>query len=186
MYYNIDRLYGLNGRVAGVVRNMYEQGPYHPRPSPEWRHEILSVQGKYIDTVIETLYDSVCASAGCEGHGDQMLALFLPGARIMRADVSEEGSYLSALLDVKGFMASMAGSPRQKERYWRETIRRTEMSGNLAKAVSVYEGCLKQDDPEPFRRGTIEMRLYNDGQRWWIVNMLLREYRPEDLLSGMK
>ena len=142
----------------------------------------MSVPGKYIDTVIETLYDSVRASAECEDNGDQMLALFLPGARIMRADVSEEGSYLSALLEVEEFMASMAGSFYQKERYWRETIRRTEMSGNLAKAVSVYEGCLEQDDQKPFRRGTIEMRLYNDGQRWWIVNMLLREFRKEDLL----
>ena len=141
----------------------------------------MSVPGKYIDTVIETLYDSVCASAGCEGNRDQMLALFLPGARIMRADVSEEGSYLSALLDVKEFMASMAGSSHQSERYWRETIRRTEMSGNLARAVSIYEGCFEQDDQKPFRRGTIEMRLYNDGQRWWIVNMLLREFRKEDL-----
>jgi len=58
------------------------------------------------------------------------------------------------------------------------------MYGNLATVVSVFEGRYDPDDKEPFRCGTTELRLYHDGQRWWIVNMLLREYREEDRLSG--
>jgi len=143
----------------------------------------LAVPGKYIDMVIETLYDSVCGPAGCERNWDQLRTLFLPGARIMRADVSEEGAHLSVLLDVEEFIASIAGFLQQKGFFGREAVRRTEISGNIAKVISVFEGRFNPDDRDPFRRGTTEMGLYHDGHRWWIVNMLLREYRREDLLS---
>jgi len=56
--------------------------------------------GRYIDSVIEALYNSVCGPAGYERDWGHLLTLFLPGARIMRADVSEGGRYLSDLLNI--------------------------------------------------------------------------------------
>ena len=139
--------------------------------------------GRYIDTVIETLYDSFCGPPGQERNWDAMCALFMPGAQIMRADMPENGCSQSVLLSLESFIESIAGFFDRKGFYGREIARRTEMSGNLAKVLSVYEGRFKPDDQDPFRRGTNKIRLYHDGERWWIVNMLLREFRDEDLIA---
>lgn len=145
---------------------------------------MMEIPGKYIDTVIETLYDSFCGPAGQERNWDQMCALFMPGSHIMRADMPENGCSNSVLLGINEFIASIAGFLDQRGFYGNEVARRTEMSGNLAKVLSVYEGRFNPDDEKPFRKGANEIRLYCDGQRWWIVNMLLREFRDDDLSTG--
>lgn len=145
---------------------------------------MTAMPGRYIDSIIETLYGSISGPASKERNWDQMRTLFLPGSRIMRADVSEEGCHLSVLLEINEFIESIAGFLCQRGFYGREVVRRTEISGSIAKVVSVYEGRFDPDDQKPFRRGTTELKLYNDGQRWWIVNMLLREYRREDRFSS--
>ena len=136
--------------------------------------------GKYIDTVIESLYDSLGGPAGCERNWDQMLTLFLPGAHIMRADVSDGDDPQSIVLGIKEFIASIVGVLDQKGFFGQEIARRTEMSGNIANVFSTYEARFDFDDQEPFRRGTNKIQLYHDGQRWWIINMLLDIERNDE------
>jgi hypothetical protein len=39
---------------------------------------------------------------------------------------------------------------------------------------STYESRHAPGDAKPFQRGINSIQLYNDGQRWWIVNLLWR------------
>ena len=141
----------------------------------------MTMPGRYIDTVIETFYDSFCGPPGQERNWDPMCALFMPGAHITRADVPEDGCTESIRLYVREFAESIEGFLEKNGFYGLEIARRTEMSGNLASVLSVYEGRFNLNDEEPFRRGTNRIRLYHDGDRWWITNMLLREFRDDDL-----
>jgi hypothetical protein len=138
---------------------------------------------KYIDTVIEALYASFCGPAGQKRNWDELFALFIPGAQILRADVAEGGCSQATRMEVREFAGSIEAFIEQKGYFGLELLRRTEMSGSLAKVLSVYEGRFDPHDHLPFRKGTSEIRLYHDGERWWIVNMLLREYRDDDLVS---
>ncbi len=138
---------------------------------------------KYIDTVIESLYASFCGPAGQKRNWDQLCALFIPGAQILRADAWENGCSQSARMAVLEFATSIEAFLEKKGYFGHEVVRRTEMSGNLAKVLSVYEGRFTPQDDLPFKKGTNEIRLYHDGERWWIVNMLLRECRADDFPS---
>ena len=145
---------------------------------------VMTMPGKYIDTVMATLYDSFSGPAGQHRNWEQFYALFIPDAQILRADIPEGGCTKSVRLSVHAFVDSIEGFLEKKGYYGWEVARRTEMHGNLAKVLSVYEGRFALDDVEPFRKGTNKIRLYHDGERWWIVNMLLRAYREDDLSFG--
>ncbi len=136
--------------------------------------------GRYIDTLIETLYDSFSGPAGQKRDWHRLRALFIPGAQILRADIAEGGCSQSARMEIREFTTSIESFLEKKGYYGLEVLRRTEMSGSLANVLSVYEGRFDPRDNLPFRKGTGEIRLYHDGERWWIVNMLLREYREDD------
>ncbi len=85
-------------------------------------------------------------------------------------------------MKIREFATSIEAFLEKKGYYGQEIVRRTEMSGNLARVLSVYEGRFDPNDKLPFRKGTNEIQLYHDGERWWILNMLLRDYRDEDLV----
>jgi hypothetical protein len=53
----------------------------------------------------------------------------------------------------------------------REIARRTESYGQIVHAFSTYESRHRASDPQPFDRGINSIQLYNDGTRWWVVNV---------------
>ena len=135
---------------------------------------MTDMPGKDIDTLVDTLYDSVSGPPGLKRDWDEMCTLFIPGADIMRTDVPEGGCTELKHLGVIEFFESIEGFMDQKGFYGKEIDRRTETNGNFAKVVSVYEGRFDPNDKEPFRLGTNTLRLYNDGRRWWIFTMLVQ------------
>ncbi len=142
---------------------------------------MAEIIGESIDNLIDALYACVCGPAGQERDWDKMRSLFIPGARVRRADVPEGGCTHLTQLSIQDFIASIEGFIHEKGFYGQELVRRAELSGRLADVTSVYEGRIKPDDPQPFRCGTNKIRLYHDGFRWWIISMLLREFRADDL-----
>jgi hypothetical protein len=64
--------------------------------------------------------------------------------------------------------------------YEKEIERRTEQFGQIAHVWSTYESRHSPDDPEPFMRGINSIQLFNDGSRWWIVNIYWQQETPTD------
>ena len=59
-----------------------------------------------------------------------------------------------------------------REHFWeRETSRQTETVGHFAHVLSFYESLRSPDGP-PFEHGVNSIQLLNDGDRWWIVNVM--------------
>ncbi len=149
---------------------------------------MTEMPGRDIDTLIKTLYDSICGPAGQERKWDQMRALFFDRAHMIRTDISEDGTPQAVVRGVEEYIESTKGFFDQQGFYECEVYRRTEIFGNVAHVFSTYEARFDKDDPEPFKRGINSIQLFHDGRRWWIINMLWENEQdnnplPEKYLS---
>jgi len=142
-----------------------------------------TVAGRYIDSIIETLYDSFCGSSGQGRDWEKLRGLFLPGARIYRADVSKDGCAQAGAGYIEEIIETMNGAFEDNCFSAMELARHTEKSGSFAKVFSTYEVRYRPEDSRPFRRGKNRIQLYNDGRRWWIMSMLLCDYECDKLPS---
>ena len=126
-----------------------------------------------IDAIIAAAYDVISGPAGAPRDWDRERSLFISGARLIptatvagRSDVD----LAPLVLDVEAYIAR-AEPLLQKGFYEKEVARRTEQFGRMAHVWSTYESRRSEDDPEPFMRGVNSIQLFNDGRRWWIVNI---------------
>ena len=84
------------------------------------------------------------------------------------------------ILDIDGFIARVEPFFKENGFYEKEIARRTEQFGNIAHVWSIYESRHNEDDPEPFIRGINSIQLFNDGKRWWIVNIYWQQESAEN------
>ncbi|HYJ06755.1 MAG TPA: hypothetical protein VEX43_16585 [Chthoniobacterales bacterium] len=127
-----------------------------------------------IDAIINAAYEVISGQAGRKRDWDRGRSLFLPGARLIptatvpgRNDVD----LAPLILDMEGYIQRVKPLFAEKGFYEKEVARRTEQFGHIAHAWSTYESRHHPEDPEPFMRGINSIQLFNDGTRWWIVNI---------------
>ena len=102
-----------------------------------------------------------------------------PSTRGSRA-AKENVDLAPQILDIEGFIARVEPFFKGNGFYEREIARRTEQFGNIAHVWSIYESRHNEDDPEPFMRGINSIQLFNDGKRWWIVNIYWQQESAEN------
>ena len=127
-----------------------------------------------IDAIISAAYEVISGPAGKKRDWDRERSLFLPGAGLIptatvpgRNDVE----LTPLILDVDGYIQRVEPIFAENGFYETEIARRTEQFGRIAHVWSTYESRHHPDDPEPFMRGINSIQLFNDGSRWWIVNI---------------
>ena len=125
-----------------------------------------------IDAIITAAYDSISGPAGEQRNWERERSLYYPGARLIpTAKPAENDDLLPQILDIEGFIARVEPFFKENGFYEKEIARRTEQFGQIAHVWSIYESRHNEDDPEPFMRGINSIQLFNDGNRWWIVNI---------------
>ena len=60
-----------------------------------------------------------------------------------------------------------------------EIQRETQTFGNFAHVFSTYESYKSKDDDKPMMRGINSIQLFNDGNRWWIINLYWKQESKE-------
>jgi hypothetical protein len=85
-----------------------------------------------------------------------------------------EGDLAPQFLDIEAYIARVEPYFRENGFYEKEVARRTEEFGQIAHIWSTYESRHDARDAEPFMRGINSFQLFNDGTRWWIVNIYWR------------
>ena len=105
-------------------------------------------------------------------------ALYFPGARLI--PTGKNVDLAPQILDIEGFIARVEPFFEENGFYEKEIARRTEQFGNIAHVWSIYESRHNEDDPEPFMRGINSIQLFNDGKRWWIVNIYWQQESAEN------
>jgi hypothetical protein len=107
--------------------------------------------------------------------------LYFPGARLIpTARAGENVDLAPQILDVDGFIARVEPYFEKNGFYEMEIARRTEQFGRLAQVWSTYESRHDPADPEPYMRGINSIQLFNDGKRWWILNIYWQQESDED------
>src|SRR5258708_4355010 len=163
--------------------------------SPARRADPTDVES--IDAIVTAAYNGISGPAGKKRDWDRERSLYFPGARLIPTAIkaadppSHSPSFAAStsgatrgsgvarenvdlapqILDIEGFIARAEPFFEENGFYEKEIARRTEQFGNIAHVWSIYESRHNEDDPEPFMRGINSIQLFNDGKRWWIVNI---------------
>jgi len=138
-----------------------------------------------IDAIITAAYDSISGPAGEQRNWERERSLYYPGARLIpTAKPAENDDLLPQILDIEGFIARVEPFFKENGFYEKEIARRTEQFGQIAHVWSIYESRHNEDDPEPFMRGINSIQLFNDGKRWWIVNIYWQQECAEHAIPA--
>jgi hypothetical protein len=130
-----------------------------------------------IDAIISATYEVISGPAGRKRDWARERSLFFPGARLIPTaqkageDAITPGGLAPQILDLDAYIARVEPFFATTGFYEKEIARRMEQFGQIAQIWSTYESRHHPDDPEPFMRGINSIQLFNDGIRWWIVNI---------------
>lgn len=127
-----------------------------------------------IDAIINASYKTISGPAGQKRDWDRQRALYYPGARLIPTATKpgdNESNLAPQILDVEGYIARVEPIFREQGFYETELARRTEQFGQIAQVWSTYESRHHPDESEPFMRGINSFQLFDDGARWWILNI---------------
>src|SRR5262249_38508554 len=155
--------------------------------SPARRADSADVDS--IDAIVTAAYDGISGPAEKKRDWDRERSLYFPGARLIptaRPATSDEGrsrtegDLAPQILDIEGFIARVEPIFKENGFYEKEIARRVEQFGQIAHVWSIYESRHNEGDPEPFMRGINSIQLFNDGNRWWIVNIYWQQESAEN------
>ena len=124
-----------------------------------------------LDAILHALYETVSGAVGQPRDWDRFRSLFLPGAHLMPI-VSISGEKAGVrLLSTEDFIRRVEPIFASEDFWERETSRQTETAGRFAHVLSFYES-LRSPGGQPFEQSVNSIQLFNDGLRWWIVNLM--------------
>jgi hypothetical protein len=130
-----------------------------------------------VDGIVAALYDVISGTAGQPRDWDRMRSLFAPEGRLMAVGARPESVVALRAMTVDDYITRNSKAFATMGFFEREAARSTETFGQIVHVFSTYESRHARGDAEPFQRGINSIQMYNDGKRWWIVNVL---WRAED------
>src|SRR5690242_19865517 len=131
-----------------------------------------------LDAILHAFYETVSGAVGQPRDWDRFRSLFLPGGRLMPVVSSAEEKASVRLLSTEDFIQRVEPIFASEDFWELETSRQTETCGHFAHVLSFYESLRSPDGPE-FERSVNSIQLFNDGLRWWIVNVMWNTSRTE-------
>ena len=129
------------------------------------------------DAILAALYDTISGPAGAPRDWARLRALFRPDARLIAVGPAPAGGFGARSMSVEDYIARVAPVFARTGFYEKEAARTTDAFGQVVHVFSTYESRHAPADAKPFQRGINSIQLFNDGKRWWIVNLV---WRAED------
>lgn len=128
------------------------------------------------DAIIAVLYDVISGKAGEKRNWDRMRTLFNPSASMIPSGRKQDGSPYARYISVEEYI-KVVGPQLEKNGFFEREIGRAAHSfGNIMQVFSTYDSRKNETDEKPFLRGINSIQLWNDGHRWWIMNIF---WQPE-------
>ena len=131
---------------------------------------------KSLDAIVAALYDVISGPAG-ERNWGRFRSLFIPEARLIPASKTAEGKITYRVLTTDDFVTRFGQNSMKQGFFEGEIARRTEQFGNIAHVWTTYES-RRAPGEQPFARGINSVQLFNDGTRWWIIEIVWDSERP--------
>ena len=140
-----------------------------------------------IDDVINAMYAAISGAPG-ERDWARLRRLFHPRAQLVRTGVDSPGTPTAHVFTIAEYMRNASDLLQDRPFHEIEIARRSVRFGNVAQVFSAYEARSEPDCDSLIKRGMNMMHLYDDGVRWWIVQMIWDDERdgvelPEELFA---
>ena len=124
------------------------------------------------EAIISALYDVISGPAGKARNWDRMRSLFHPDARLIPAGRAQDGSYRIRILTLSEWIAGAEPYFAREGFFERELAHRSERFGQIVHRFSTYDSKHAASDTAAFARGINSIQLFNDGRRWWVMNIM--------------
>src|SRR5690606_22676085 len=124
-----------------------------------------------VDRTVKTFYNVISGEIGKKRHWEQFKYLFTPDAKLIAAGKDTDREPKIPYMKRDDYIKD-AGKWLERDGFFEKEIHRTTSSfENMAEVFSTYGCYYKITDKMPFMRGINSILLWNDGKRWWIVNL---------------
>ncbi|MGB7844073.1 MAG: hypothetical protein WBL63_00530 [Candidatus Acidiferrum sp.] len=154
------------------LRGQAEKPAATPTPSAAGAADVASR-----DAIVAALYDSISGPAG-DRDWDRFRSLFIPEAQLIASFKKKDGGLGYKAMTVQGYIDGAGKYFKEHAFYEREISRKVETFSSITHIFSTYES-RNTADGKPFERGINSMQLFNDGSRWWIVDVYWSGETPE-------
>ncbi|MGE6756907.1 nuclear transport factor 2 family protein [Corallococcus sp. AB049A] len=134
-----------------------------PKPKPE--------DVKSQDAILKALYDVISGPAGAPRDWQRFRSLFYPGAQLIPLVKPPGATTLAARpITPEDYVTWGKEGTATHGFFEKEIARQTHAFGGLVQVMSTYEARGTQDGPL-IAKGVNSIQLFNDGQRWWVMNI---------------
>ena len=125
-----------------------------------------------VDAIIAALYDVISGPAGEARDWDRFRSLFVADAKLIPTLVPRgETAARARFMTIDDYVGSAGASLEERGFFESEIGRVTEEFGNMVHAFSTYDS-RSTSEGDVFQRGINSIQLLDDGERWWIVNVM--------------
>ncbi|NNC18872.1 nuclear transport factor 2 family protein [Corallococcus exiguus] len=123
------------------------------------------------DAILKALYDVISGPAGAARDWQRFRSLFYPGAQLIPLGKPPGATTLAARpITPEDYVTWGQESTATHGFFEKEIARQTHAFGALVQVMSTYEARGTQDGPL-IAKGVNSIQLFNDGQRWWVMNI---------------
>lgn len=132
-----------------------------------------------IDSTITSLYNVISGDKGEKRDWDLFNYLFTKDAKLIPIGKKDEKTAVRYM--TPNDYISISGRWLVENGFHEVEINReTQVFGHMAQVFSTYEAYKSKTDNSPFMRGINSIQLFNDGKRWWIINIYWMQESDEN------
>lgn len=124
-----------------------------------------------LDSTIATLYAVISGDKGEERNWDLFKHLFKKDAKLIPTGKNQKKEITVRYMSTEDYITTSGQWLVENGFHELEIKRETQTFGNITHVFSTYEAYNSNADEKPFMRGINSIQLFNDGKRWWIVNL---------------
>lgn len=124
-----------------------------------------------IDNIITTLYSVISGEKGEERDWQLFKSLFHADAKLIFTQKNKEGVFIAKYITPDDYING-PGLWLVENGFFEKEIKKTvDTFGSITQVFSTYESFKSAVDLEPFARGINSIQLFDDGNRWWVINI---------------
>jgi hypothetical protein len=130
-----------------------------------------------IEHILAAVYDVISGPPGPRDW-DRFHSLFYTDAKFILTGTGKDGIAHAKMFSADDYI-KLSEPYFLKEGFFEVSIsNRIENWGDIAHVWSTYESRHAKSD-KPFERGINSFQLFNDGKRWWVLNVAWQNEDPE-------
>lgn len=171
--------------ISSIGQSQVKKAITPKEPVKDYSENVLT-----IDSTINTLYSVISGEKKEKRDWALFKFLFYPDAKLIASGKNDESKPQVKYMKPDDYIKSSGKWLVENGFIEKEIHRKVDAFGNMAQVFSTYEAYFSKKDESPFMRGINSIQLFNDGKRWWIVNvywaqetkrnLIPIEYFPED------